>query len=66
MRIFYDRLLVIPKDDKIVYNNFFVKLKFNFTSGSLDQFGLQNIPRYARDILQAKLISGTICKVKIL
>ena len=41
-------------------------IKFYFTSGSLDQFGLQNIPRYARDILQAKLVSGTLCKKKLL
>ena len=58
LRIFYLCLLGIPKDDEIVYNNFFEKLK---TSGSH-----QNIPHYARDILHAKLVSGTLCKVKIL
>ena len=61
---FNHRFPGIPKDNKIGYNNFFGK--FYFTSGSLDRFDLQKIPGYARDILQAKLVSGTLWKVRIL
>ena len=49
----------------IIYNNFARKLKnFYFTEGSRDQFGMQSNTSVARDILQAKLVKGTRCKVK--
>ena len=36
------------------------------SSGSLDQFGLQNITSVARDILQAKFVKGTRGEVEFL
>ena len=48
-------------------NNYFTgKLReFYLTKGSQDQFGLQNIPSAARNVLQAKLVEWTQGKAKL-
>ena len=48
-------LICFLKDDK---------LKIYLTKGYLDQFRQQNIPPYALDVLLAKLVLGTLVKVK--
>ena len=42
------------------------KLPTNDLNFEMHTFGLENIPRFTRDILQAKLVLETLCKVKIL